>query len=88
MGASVATFLRNTYPDTLNGLAMPTCEFALRALQSTPAGRQRIGQHMLALATYLGHVSIDSTYWYQEPTPELSVDIAVAGEAYLGGGQP
>ena len=61
--------------------------FASRALQSTPAGRQRIGQHMLALATYLGHVSIDSTYWYLESTPELLVDIAAAGEAYLGGGQ-
>jgi integrase/recombinase XerD len=60
--------------------------FALRALQSTPAGRQRIGQHMLALATYLGHVSIDSTYWYLESTPELLADIAAAGEAYLGGG--
>jgi integrase len=60
--------------------------FASRALQSTPAGRQRIGQHMLALATYLGHVSIDSTYWYLESTPELLTDIAAAGEAYLGGG--
>ena len=60
--------------------------FALRALQSTPAGRQRIGQHMLALTTYLGHVSIDSTYWYLESTPELLADIAAAGEAYLGGG--
>lgn len=60
--------------------------FALRALQATPAGRQRIGQHMLALTTYLGHVSIDSTYWYLESTPELLADIAAAGEAYLGGG--
>jgi integrase len=60
--------------------------FASRALQSTPAGRQRIGQHMLALATYLGHVSIDSTYWSLESTPELLTDIAAAGEAYLGGG--
>jgi integrase/recombinase XerD len=61
--------------------------FALRALQSTPAGRQRIGQHMLALTTYLGHVSIDSTYWYLESTPELLTDIAAAGEAYLSGGR-
>ena len=61
--------------------------FASHALQSTPAGRQRIGQHMLALATYLGHVSIDSTYWYLESTPELLVDIAAAAEVYLGGGQ-
>lgn len=59
--------------------------FAVRALQATPAGRQRIGQNMLALTTYLGHVSIDSTYWYLESTPELLADIAAAGEAYLGG---
>ena len=60
--------------------------FALRALQAAPAGRQRIGQHMLALTTHLGHVSIDSTYWYLESTPELLDDIATAGEAYLSGG--
>ena len=41
---------------------------------------------MLALTTYLGHVSIDSTYWYLESTPELLDDIATAGEAYLSGG--
>ncbi len=61
--------------------------FAVRALESTPTGRQRIGQHMLALATYLGHVNIDSTYWYLESTPELLADIAAAGEVYLRGGQ-
>ncbi len=61
--------------------------FAVRALESTPAGRQRIGQHMLALATYLGHVNIDSTYWYLETTPELLADIAAAGESFLHGGQ-
>jgi integrase/recombinase XerD len=59
--------------------------FAVRALESTPAGRQRIGQHMLALATYLGHVNINSTYWYLESTPELLVDIAAAGESFLCG---
>ena len=42
---------------------------------------------MLALATYLGHVNIDSTYWYLESTPELLADIAAAGEGFLGGGQ-
>ena len=42
---------------------------------------------MLALATYLGHVNIDSTYWYLESTPELMVDIAAAGEVFLCGGQ-
>jgi len=61
--------------------------FAVRALEASPAGRQRIGQHMLALATYMGHVNIYSTYWYLEITPELLRDIAAAGEAFYGGGQ-
>ena len=42
---------------------------------------------MLALATYLGHVNIDSTYWYLQSTPELLSDIAASGEAFLCGGQ-
>lgn len=59
--------------------------FAVRALESCPAGRSRIGQHMLALTTYLGHTTVDSTYWYLESTPELMTGIAVAGEALLSG---
>jgi integrase len=62
--------------------------FAVRALESSPAGRQRIGQHMVALATYLGHVNIDATYWYLETTPELLGEIAAAGESFLCGGRP
>jgi integrase/recombinase XerD len=62
--------------------------FAVRALESSPTGRQRIGQHMLALATYLGHVNINSTYWYLETTPELLHDIAVVTENFVQGGQP
>lgn len=61
--------------------------FAVRALEASPAGRQRVGQHMLALATYMGHVNIDSTYWYLETTPELLRGIAIAGEAFLCGGR-
>lgn len=61
--------------------------FAVRALQASPAGRQRIGQHMLALATYMGHVNINATYWYLEITPELLRDIAIASESFLCGGQ-
>jgi integrase len=61
---------------------------AVRALESSPTGRQRIGQHMLALATYLGHVNINATYWYLETTPELLLDIAVVAENFVqGGGQ-
>ena len=62
--------------------------FAVRALESAPAGRQRVGQHMVALATYMGHVNIDATYWYLETTPELLADIAVAGERFLAGDRP
>jgi integrase len=62
--------------------------FAVRALESSPTGRQRIGQHMLALATYLGHVNIDSTYWYLETTAELLRDIAIVAESFIQGGRP
>ena len=62
--------------------------FAVRALEASPAGRQRIGQSMRALATYLGHVSIASTYWYLEATPELLTDVAAAGERFVDGGRP
>lgn len=61
--------------------------FAARALESSPAGRRSIGQHMLALATYMGHVNIDSTFWYLNATPGLMHDIAVAGESFLHGGR-
>jgi integrase/recombinase XerD len=62
--------------------------FAVRALESAPAGRQRTGQHMLALATYLGHANIDATYWYLQSTAELLVDIAAASERFFTGEQP
>jgi integrase len=62
--------------------------FAVRALESSPTGHQRIGQHMLALATYLGHVNINATYWYLETTPELLREIALVTESFLQGGRP
>jgi integrase len=62
--------------------------FAVRALESSPTGRQRIGQHMLALATYMGHVNINATYWYLETTPELLRDIAVVAENFVQEGRP
>jgi integrase len=37
--------------------------FAVRALEACPPERQRSTQHMLALATYLGHAKLVSTYW-------------------------
>ncbi len=62
--------------------------FAVRALESSPHDRRGIGQHMLALATYLGHVNIDATYWYLESTPHLLRNIASVSEAFMCGGRP
>jgi integrase/recombinase XerD len=60
--------------------------FAVRALEAVPLGdRRRIGRHMVALSTYLGHTRIADTYWYLEATPQLLTDIAVATRAYAGG---
>jgi integrase/recombinase XerD len=42
----------------------------------------------LALATYLGHVNINATYWYLETTPELLREIALVTESFLQGGRP
>ena len=61
--------------------------FAVRALEASPAGRRRVGQHMVALATYVGHVNISATYWYLETTPDLLREIATAGETFFNGGQ-
>jgi integrase len=59
--------------------------FAVRALEASPEGRDRIGQHMLALATYLGHGNVADTYWYLHATPCLMHDIADACGALFGG---
>jgi integrase len=62
--------------------------FAVRVLQGSPAGRSQCGAHMVALATYMGHVNITATYWYLEATADLMRDVAAAGERFLseGGG--
>ena len=43
---------------------------------------------MVALATYMGHVNITSTYWYLEATADLLRDVATAGEAFMSEGRP
>jgi site-specific recombinase XerD len=50
--------------------------FAVRALEACPDGRDHVAQHMLALATYLGHTHVADTYWYLQATPRLMRDIA------------
>ena len=54
--------------------------FAVRALESSTS--TTIAEHPLALATYLGHATIASTYWYLEATPELLMSIALGCERF------
>ena len=61
--------------------------FAVRALQGSPADRSRSGAHMVALATYMGHVNIYATYWYLEATADLMRDVAAAGEGFVAEGR-
>jgi integrase/recombinase XerD len=49
--------------------------FASNALLDCPRARDRVGSHMLALMTYLGHALPSSTYWYLESSPQLMEDI-------------
>jgi len=60
--------------------------FAVRALESCPRGPDRVGRHILALSTYLGHTHVTDTYWYLQATPHLMMDIADACEAFIDGG--
>ncbi len=55
--------------------------FAVRSLEHAVAtDRDSANRHMLALATYLGHSSVFSTYWYLEATPVLLRHIAREAE--------
>ncbi len=59
--------------------------FAVRSLENLDPGADP-GRHMLALATYLGHVDVSNTYWYLESTPVLLRGIAEAAErAHMNG---
>lgn len=59
--------------------------FATRALERCSTGREAVARHFVALATYMGHMDIASTYWYLEATPELMTGIAAAAEALVVG---
>ena len=55
--------------------------FPVRSLEHTIAtDRDSANRHMLALATYLGHNGVSSTYWYLEATPVLLRHIARQAE--------
>ena len=56
--------------------------FAVRSLeQAVATDRSSVNRHILALATYLGHTNVSSTYWYLEATPVLLRHIARDTEA-------
>lgn len=58
--------------------------FAVRALEACPLDRERVGIHLVALSTYLGHSHFAYTYWYLQATPHLLADIRDAVEAFVG----
>jgi integrase len=60
--------------------------FAVRALETCPHDPARIAHHMVALATYLGHAHLSSTYWYLQATPKVMGDIADACDALVRDG--
>lgn len=60
--------------------------FAVRSLESCGGDRRAISRHMLALATYLGHVDPSHTWWYLRATPALMRYIADAGETLMAEG--
>jgi integrase len=55
--------------------------FATRSLEACATERMAVGEHFVALSTYLGHADIKHTYWYLEATPQLMGGMARAAEA-------
>lgn len=53
--------------------------FICRRLMLWQASGADIGNAMMALATYVGHINIGDTYWYLEAVPEL---MAIAGDRF------
>lgn len=58
--------------------------FAVRALECSPKERDKVGRHLLALSTYLGHAHVYDTYWYLKATPQLTGEIAEMSEIFWG----
>ena len=56
--------------------------FATRSLENSLAADDKsVSRHILALSTYLGHVSLNCTYWYLHATPALLRTIGDAAES-------
>jgi len=60
--------------------------FAVRSLEACPGDRNKIAEHQVALATYLGHADSRATYWYLQSTSSLLRDIADVCETTAAGG--
>lgn len=62
--------------------------YAIRALEACAAtgDRECIGQHTLALFTYLGHQSLKTSYWYLSATLPTLREIARVSEDFVRGG--
>jgi integrase/recombinase XerD len=52
--------------------------FATRSLAQCPHDPFAVSQHIVALSEYLGHVSLESTYWYQRMSVTLKRRILAA----------
>lgn len=50
--------------------------FVVRSLANCPLHRREVSKHAVALSTYLGHVSLESTYWYCDVTPDTKMLMA------------
>lgn len=57
--------------------------FAVRSLEQCTGDRKAVARHMLALSTYLGHVSLGDTYWYLQATPRLLAGVATQAETLM-----
>ena len=53
--------------------------FICRRLMLWQARGENLGNAMMALATYVGHINISDTYWYMQAVPEL---MAIAGSRF------
>jgi len=60
--------------------------FAVRTLLRWYAAGADVDEKIAALATYLGHVNVTSTYWYLTAVPELMAVTARRFERYVGQG--
>ncbi len=62
--------------------------FATRILEQCATRPEAVARHFVALSTYMGHADAAHTYWYFQATPQLMIQIAVAGEALVNSDVP